>query len=227
VTVRRSIKHLASLVMIPAMRWYLRKERRYTYNGTTVTVFPGVFHPGFFSSTIFLLDFLKTQDLSRQSLLELGCGTGLISIIAVKAGAHVTASDLSLKAIENTCYNAKQNQAALTVVHSDLFQNLGKNIFDWIIINPPYYAQQPKNERDLAWYCGKEFEYFTRLFRSLKNHIHPNTEVIMVLTMGCDLQRILSVAGTSGFEFTMIREKRVMFDGKDFLYRITPVSSVA
>jgi release factor glutamine methyltransferase len=227
VTVRTAIKHLASLVMIPAVRWYLRKERKYTYNGITVTVFSGVFHPGLFSSTTFMLDFLKTQDLSRQSLLELGCGTGLIAVTAAKAGAQATATDLNLKAVENARHNAKQNNAAVNVVHSDLFRNIDKQVFDWIIINPPYYAQQPKNESDLAWYCGENFEYFIRLFSTLKDHIHARSEVIMVLTRGCDLQRIFSLARAAGFAFSLIREKRVMFDGKDFLYRIAPVSSVA
>ena len=69
--VRRSLKHLASLVMIPAVRWYLRKERKYTYNGITAVVLPGVFHPGLFSSTTFVLDFLKTQNLEGKTFREL------------------------------------------------------------------------------------------------------------------------------------------------------------
>lgn len=213
--------------MIPAVRWYLRKERKYTYDGITAVVLPGVFHPGLFSSTTFLLDFLKTADLAHKKFLELGCGSGLISVTAAKAGAQVTASDLSLKALENTSRNAAENHVAMSVVHSDLFDKLGQRTFDWIIINPPYYAQQPKSESDLAWYCGENFEYFSKLFSTLKEHIHAHTEVIMVLTKGCDLPRIFSLAADRGFEFSLIREKKVMFDEKDFLYRITPLSSAA
>ena len=222
---RQSLKHLASLVMIPIVRWYLRKERRYTYQDVIVHIQPGVFHPGFFSSTKFLLAFLEKQNLKKQSLLELGCGSGLISVVAAKRGANVTASDLSEKAIKNTQANARLNQVAVDTIFSDLFENIPPKRFDWIVINPPYYAQTPQNDSDLAWYCGENFEYFTHLFQSLNNYILESTEVIMVLTKGCDVSTIIKMANRGGFQFQLIREKKVFFDEKDFLYRIKKVNS--
>jgi release factor glutamine methyltransferase len=225
--VRKSIKHLASLVMIPAVRWYLRKERGYTYDGLKIRVMAGVFHPGFFYSTKFILSFLKQQKLEQQSLLELGCGSGLIAVFASKQGAEVTASDLSRKAIENTQQNAERNGAPVTTVLSDLFENIPKKNFDWIIINPPYYAKSPGNDQELAWYCGPDFEYFKKLFSSLNLYLHGKTQVIMVLTKGCDIPVISAIAGKSGYSFDLISEKNVLFDGKDFLYRIQKTNSSA
>lgn len=183
---------------------------------------PGVFHPGFFSSTVMLLDFLCEQKIAGQSLIEVGCGTGLISIIASKAGAEVTAIDLSTKAIENTTRNVALNNTNLNIVQSDLFRNVDSRKFDWVMINPPYYPQRPSSEENFAWYCGEQFEYFQRLFSELKNFIHQQTRVIMVLTKGCDLERIFSIASARGFKFEMLREKKVLFDEKDFLYEIRP-----
>jgi hypothetical protein len=42
----------------------------------------------------------------------------------------------------------------------------------------------------------------------------------MVLTKGCDLERIFEIAGSQGFHLEQIAEKKVIFDGKDFLFQI-------
>ncbi len=65
-------KRVVSFFLVPATRWYLRKPRGYTYNGVDIVVQPGVFHPGLFYSTKFLLEFLREQPLAGKSLLELG-----------------------------------------------------------------------------------------------------------------------------------------------------------
>jgi len=221
---RKFFKKFISLILIPATQWYLRKERAYTYRNVTVKVFPGVFHPGLFYSTKFLIDYLITQPICNKSLLELGCGTGLISIICAREGAIVTASDLSQAALNNTTTNIKSNEVSVDTVQSDVFDNLSGKTFDWVIINPPYYAKSPSNESELAWNCGEHFEFFEKLFKKLRHHIHSKTNVIMVLTLGCDLKNIFLIARNHGFEFELIEERNVLFDGKDFLYRINPMN---
>ena len=217
---RKLFKRCISFFLVPLTRWYLRKERSYTYKGTTVNVIPGVFHPGLFYSTKFLIDYLLEQPIKNKSLLELGCGTGLLSIVAFKAGALVTASDLSSLAIKNVKSNGHRNGVFIHCIHSDLFDAIDKKPFDWIIINPPYYAKTAENEEGLAWYCGENFEYFQKLFGSIKDYMHATTEVIMVLTKGSEVEKILAIGNKHGFEFELIKEKDVLFDEKDFLYRV-------
>src|SRR5690606_1254737 len=221
---RKVFKRVASPVLVPLTKWYLRKERMYHRNGIKAIVLPGVFHPGLFSSTNFLLEFLAGQDLKNKSFLELGCGTGYLSVAAARAGAEVTASDLSSMAVRNTKLNATQNKVSIKVVKSDLFANISGK-FDVIAINPPYYAMTARNESELAWHCGDDFEYFRRLFSQLGQSIHKDTLVVMVLTLGCNLPAIFSIAKESGFEFVLLKEKRVLFDERDFLYRIIKSSS--
>ena len=112
---RKIFKRIISFFLIPLTRWYLRKERQYVYHDVRVTIFQGVFHPGLFYSTKFLIDFLLTQSIGGKSIVELGCGTGLLSIIAARNGAAVTAIDLSQRAIENITFNAKQNQVQIKI----------------------------------------------------------------------------------------------------------------
>lgn len=222
---RKLFKRVISFFLIPFTKWYLRKERYFRYRDIAIAVHPGVFHPGLFYSTKFLLEFLDGRPLLGKKFLELGCGTGTIAVVAARAGAVVTASDLSLKAVENTRVNAENNHVNIRIVHSDLFDGLDIQLFDIIIINPPYYSQSPKNEEELAWNCGENFEYFSKLFSTIDQYINTDTEVIMVLTRGCDLKSIFTIAQRYNVSFTLLREKAVLFDGRDFLYQIKKTMS--
>lgn len=217
---RKLIKHIASLVLIPLTRWYLRKERSYRYNDISVRILPGVFHPGFFVSSRFLLSFLAKQDLKGSTFLDVGSGSGILSVMAARKGANVTAIDLSPEAINNSRLNANRNSVSINVIQSDLFDNLKNQKFDWIVINPPFYARRPENDADRAWYCGENFEYFTKLFSSLNSVIHSKTCAIMVLTKGAKVEQIVSIGASFGFELKVIQEKNVFFDEKHFLFRI-------
>lgn len=217
---RKLFKRFASIILIPLAKWYLRKERTYSKGGIRVKIRPGVFHPGLFSSTNFLLAFLSEQNVLDKSLLELGCGSGIISITAAKSGAIVTASDLNTTAVQTVALNAKQNGVNISVKHSDLFDQIDPKVFDWIIINPPYYPQRPQNEEELAWYCGENFEYFQKLFLQIKNYINSSSQIIMVLTLGCDVERIVAIAGSHGFKFELLRKKNVLFDREDLIFGI-------
>lgn len=202
-----------------AVRWYLRKPRWYQYQGLRIRVMPGVFHPGFFHSTGILIRFLNSQSLRSKSFLELGCGTGLISIIAAQRGAFATASDISPQATENAKQNAELNQVSISVAHSDLFERLeGK--FDWIVINPPYYPKRPQTAADHAWFCGENHEYFEKLFAQLPLSIHGRSKVLIILSDVCDLHAIFEKAKKHSLQFSKILAERVWVDGHNTLYWI-------
>lgn len=217
-------KSLLQLLTKPiryGIKWYLSKPRNFSYKNITIIVLSDVFHPGFFYSTKMLLEFLNHQDINKKKFLELGCGSGIISVMAAQKGAIVTASDINTKAIENVLLNAKKNQVEINAVHSNLFNHLQKKIWDWIIINPPYYHSDPVTEAEYAWYCGREHQYFESLFLNLSNHIHTETQVVIILSEVCDLEKIFSIAARHNFYFEKIAEKKVWVDGKNYLYKIT------
>ena len=80
------------------IKWYLSKPRDFSYKNISVIVLPGVFHPGFFHSTKMLLGFLNHQDINKKEFLELGCGSGIISVIAMtKIGMVKKAATLNFR----------------------------------------------------------------------------------------------------------------------------------
>lgn len=202
-----------------AYKIYSSKERLYKFEGMKLKVFPGVFHPGFFFSTKFLISHLKKYDLKDKKILELGAGSGMISVYCAKNFALVTASDINKTAVENVIANAKLNNCNITVIHSDLFDSIPNQIFDFIIINPPYFPKDASNESELAWFCGSDFKYFEKLFNQLPDFLFPETIVLMVLSEDCDIKRIKSIATKNKIQMKL-KERKKFFGEENFIFQL-------
>jgi predicted nicotinamide N-methyase len=61
-------------------------------------------------SAIVLAEDLAAMDGAGKTLLELGCGLGLPSLVAARAGFTVTATDYEETALEGVRYNAERNR---------------------------------------------------------------------------------------------------------------------
>ncbi len=75
---------------------------------------------------------------SSSDVLDLCTGSGVIAIsIKLKTGANILASDISTAALQIAESNAKNNNAEIVFIESDMFSNIVGD-FDVIISNPPY-----------------------------------------------------------------------------------------
>jgi release factor glutamine methyltransferase len=216
---KTAIKNIVARTYKPFLEKYLSKKRIYTYGNIKLQIPPEVFHPGFFTSTQFLLQYIKKLTLQGKDFLELGAGNGLISIYAAKQDAKVTATDINHVAIEFLRINSEENNFRLNIVQSDLFENISVQQFDIIAINPPYYKKNPQTLIDHAWYCGENGEFFFDLFRQLLKYIHKDSVVIMVLCDGCDLGMIEEAANQNGFKLSCVQIKQSLIE-KNFIYKI-------
>ncbi len=197
----------------------ISKESIYNYKHTTVKVPKGVFHPGLFFSTTFLIEELERNPLKGKSFLELGCGSGLISIVASKNGAIATAIDVNDEAVRITKANSKSNRVDVEVLQSDLFSNLTKRQFDLIAINPPYYKKNPVDHSGAAWYAGENLEYFQKLFLQIEEHTHENSTVLMVVSEDVTWNEIANIGAQRNIAFSLVREKVICFE-KNFIYQL-------
>jgi len=220
---RNALRYVIRKTWQPLLSKYLSKERRYSYKNIHLLIPPEVFHPGFFFSTRFLFNYLKHYSLHQKTFLELGAGSGLISIYAAKKGANVTATDINPIAIQHLHRNSHANHVSLRIIESDLFKNIPEEKFDFIAINPPYYRKNPVTPEDYAWYCGENGEYFSGLFSGLKKYIHNNSTVLMVLFDGCDLKMIHEMAKENRFDLTCVHSRQNLIE-KTFIYKIDMVT---
>lgn len=221
-TWRSLYKRLAFPLLGPLMRWYLRKPRTFREGDMELTIAPGVFHPGFFLSTKVLLEHLETIPLNGKSVLELGAGSGLLSIYAAKQGAKVVATDISKTAVQALRENAGKNEVEITILQSDLFDHIPTQPFDLVLINPPYYPKAPDTPEAQAWYCGENFEYFHQLFPALQRQQPHLKEVVMILSEDCQIEQIKGIAGTYHLQLEEI--SRVKRRGEwNYLYEVRPL----
>lgn len=198
---------------------YFKKPRKYNYKGVKGTVLPTVFFPHFTMSTRIFIDYLESEELKNKTVLELGCGTGLISTFVAQKGAIVTASDINPKAVENALLNAKNNQVNIKGIESNLFDTIPEQYFDYILINPPYYPKKPENMAENAWFCGEDFAYFKKLFATLGGFMNDETQTLMILSEDCDFKQISTLGNENGFQFETVHSIRKK--GEDhFIYRI-------
>jgi release factor glutamine methyltransferase len=219
---KKAIQFVTGRFYRPLLVRYLARERRYTYKGIRVDVAPGVFHPGFFFSTKFLLRFLARQPLQDRSFLELGAGSGLISLFAASRGAVVTATDINPVAVSCLQKNSSLNSTSLEIIQSDLYTHIPRQPFDILAINPPYYRKTPVNDMERAWYCGAHGEYFEDFFSGLGKYTHPRSEIWMVLCEGCDLDMIRRIAARQGWMLHCARTRRNFIE-RDYIFQIVPL----
>ncbi len=215
---RKILKRIAHPFLKRITKIWFFKPRKYSYKGIEVMVHPSVFPPHYTISTKILLNFVNGLPLHNKSFLELGCGSGIISLLASSKGANVVASDINVTALEYLKKSAKKNHLELEIVNSNFFSNISQSSFDIIIINPPYYPKKPKNIEEEAWYCGENFEYFVQLFQQLHQR-KEDQQLFMILSIDCEIKKIQQIAQEYHFTFQCILKKKVQQE-KNFIFKL-------
>uniref|UniRef100_H0ZKR9 Methyltransferase 21C, AARS1 lysine n=1 Tax=Taeniopygia guttata TaxID=59729 RepID=H0ZKR9_TAEGU len=104
---------------VPRVSHYFDKEH-YTYAGHQIVIqesiehFGAVVWPGALALSQYLESNQEQFNLKDKKVLEIGAGTGLLSIVACILGAHVTATDLP-EVLENLSYNISRNTQNLNM----------------------------------------------------------------------------------------------------------------
>lgn len=110
--------------------------------GRRFIVLPGVFSPKYFNDTEFFARNIPIE--SGDAFLEIGCGTGIISIFALLKGAsRVTCLDRCELALNNTIENMKLHiknfNGTMRIAESDVYSYLGEaDKYDKIFWNVPF-----------------------------------------------------------------------------------------
>lgn len=99
-------------------------EKDYPKEKIVIEIDPKMaFGTGTHETTSLCIEYAQELDLKGKKILDIGCGSGILSILASKLGAsHVDACDIDQFAIDNALDNININKASnIEVFYSDLF----------------------------------------------------------------------------------------------------------
>ncbi len=131
--------------------------------------------------------FLIQDDITGKRVVDLGCGTGVLSIGAALLGASVTAVDIDPAALAT----ARENAGKLDIewVCSDVADFKGR--FDTVIMNPPFGAQRRHADRPFV-------EAAVRL-APIVYSFHQSSTRTFINQLGRALNQKVSVVATFSF----------------------------
>ena len=123
----------------------------------------------------------------KGTVLDIGCGTGIISIHLAKQGSKVTAIDLNPNAVEATGFNAVNNGTDIEILEGDLFVPVVGRRFGTIVCNPPYLPQTEVDYEDPALALAVEggiggIEFITRFLKEAAEYLDPYGSIYLITT---------------------------------------------
>jgi release factor glutamine methyltransferase len=166
----------------------------------------GVYEPA--EDTRLLIDAISVSPGER--VLEVGCGSGIISLHCAKSGALVTASDISRDAAECARENALSNDLEIEVLESDMLDGINGR-FDLILFNPPYLPDD--HPKDRRWTGGGSgYEEAIRFLNGCIGHLTPGGKVLTIVSSLSDQNSFERAAVKLRYRFAVVSEGKMFFE---------------
>lgn len=175
---------------------------------------PQVYEPA--EDTFLLANNLEVERMSRA--LEIGTGTGLISILASRKARMVIATDINPHALDCTLKNIIVNKAYnVELRKGDLFEPVKDEKFDLILFNTPYLPtsedETVDGELDAAWNGGPSGrEVIDRFLCEVKDHLNPGGKVQMVQSTLSGNEETLEKLEELGFKASITAREKGFFE---------------
>lgn len=160
---------------------------------------------------------INSERISGSRVMEIGTGTGLISLLCVSRGAAaVVASDINPHALDNAHYNAQRLELSeridLRLVPMD---NPGPFVvlspdehFDLIISNPPWEDGPVTDLASHAFY-DPGFQLLDALLDQAGERLTPGGSLLLAYGARPAIERILATATAKGWAVTILDDRSV------------------
>lgn len=154
--------------------------------------------------------------------MEMGCGSGIISVEAARRGGEVVAVDIDPEAVLATRKAALDARVTVVACEGDLYEPLNDESFDYIICNPPYLPSEP-GDPDLSLDGGKEgWEFIDRLLAGAKEHLTLDGRVLLVFSSHTLPDRVADIIKRNRFSSKLLGKREVGFFEELFVVELVP-----
>lgn len=153
--------------------------------------------------TFLFIDNLEVKE--DDKVLEIGVGTGIVSIKAAMSAKTVIGVDINPHAIKCAQENAKLNNIEnFTVIESDLFENI-KEKFDLILFNTPYLPVTDDEHLDdddysKAWDGGADGRsVIDRFLKDAKKYLKDDGRIQLIQSSLSNNEKTLKYLNENGY----------------------------
>src|ERR1700724_8906 len=208
----RDASHLFSYHLI------LNRHRTRTTRaaGFRLSVGPTVFHPRYFLTSEFFASVIDRLDLTGKRVADVGTGSGILALAAVRAGAEsVAAIDINPNAVLTTAENARANRLEIRfcAVSSDLFAAVAPcEQFDVIISSPPSFPGEPRDVADRAWHAGPNYRDIAPFFSQARERLAPGGRVYLLVSSDSDLDLLGALIARARFQARLVAERSIFIE---------------
>jgi release factor glutamine methyltransferase len=160
--------------------------------------------------TYLLLKAAMAEARGSDRVLEVGCGSGLISRNLAPRVREVLATDINPFAVSMV------REYGLPVIRADLFRGI-KAKFDMVLFNPPYLPTS-EEEKTAGWMnfaldggeCGRET--IKRFFEDLGPHLTPGGRALILLSSLTGIAEVEKMAHELGFDVSEVAIEKHFFE---------------
>lgn len=165
--------------------------------------------------------FLLAENLEikkGQSVLEIGTGSGLVSMYASLLTDDVTATDINYNALELAEKNFKLNNiGTIKLEFGDLFEPVKDKKFDVILFNTPYLPTDSddiiNDDLNYAFDGGLDGrKVIDRFINEVSNHLNDKGIVQIIQSSLSDNNRTLDMFDRNGFVAEIAESEKFFFE---------------
>lgn len=151
---------------------------------------------------------------AEDSVIEIGCGSGVISASLIDRVRSILATDINPHAVRAAA------SLGIPAVRADLFHGINSK-FDLILFNPPYLPAEEEMDsipEDDKWLSAAldggadGREVIARFLKGVKDIMSPRGRLLLLISSLTGLDEVQELARRSGFNTEIVARERYFFE---------------